>query len=197
MTIHLPDPPPQAADAVADRLRRVGESHPGGRASLGGSDPNGLEPIDPHQVFALGLQDILDSSDALAAAQPVGWRFLLADRGGPTAAAQTVVTPDGDHRFASFNSGPYVGATVTALESVRDHPEASEADLEVRLLTVPAVNLTAIWLHGDDRDVLVPMDPAPPGVDGGRRYPSEELLAALREPARALVEIRAEDATGS
>ena len=106
MPIHLPEPPSEASDAVLQRLNKVGQSETTRRRSLGGSDANDLEPRDAHQVFALGLKDLLNAKDALAAAVAVGWRFLLADDGEITAVAQTVASPEGGHKFASFNSGP-------------------------------------------------------------------------------------------
>jgi hypothetical protein len=197
MPIHLPEPPSEAAAAVADRLQTVASSETPNRAALGGSDATQLQATDGHRVFNLGLHDLLNVPDPLEAARPVGWRYLLGDGADTSAAALTTLTPEGEHKFASFNSGPYVGGTVEALAASREMPEVADDDLEVRLLTVPGLGLTALWLHGDTRDLLVPIAPAPDGVETGRQHDARELLASLTDQARERVEIGRDDERGS
>ena len=87
--------------------------------------------------------------------------------------------------------------TVEALAASREMPEVADEDVEVRLLTVPGLNLTALWLHGDTRDLLVPIAPAPAGVEAGRQHDARELLESLTEQARERVEIGPDDERGS
>jgi hypothetical protein len=197
MPIQHPEPPSQVAELVSGKLRQVGERTGTNPTALGGAAPADLTPTDPHEVYVLALADLVRDDDPLPAARPAGWRYLLSQEGQVVSAAMTTLTEGGEHRFALFNSGPYVGGTVSALAAAADLPEAAAQDLDVRLLTVPALNLTAVWLHGDQDEVLVPLSPAPAPLDPGRPYSASELLTALREPARALAGIGHDDQTGA
>lgn len=196
MPLQHPEPPSAVTDLVTGKLRHVGERAPTGPAALGGAAPVDLTPTDPHEVYVLSIADLL-ADDPLAAAAPAGWRYLLTDGRQAVAAAMTTRTAGGEDRFALFNSGPYVGGTVTALQEAAALPQAEATDLQVRLLTIPALNLTAVWLHGDDEELLVPLAPAPAPAIAGTPQPASELLASLREPARALADIGEGDETGA
>jgi hypothetical protein len=197
MPLQHPEPPSAVTDLVTGKLRHVGERAPTGSAALGGAAPVDLTPTDPHEVYVLSINDLLHDDDPLTSAAPTGWRYLLTDGQRAVAAALTTRTEGGEDRFALFNSGPYVGGTVTALQEAATLPQAEATDLQVRLLTVPALNLTAVWLHGDDEELLVPLAPAPAPATAGTPQPASELLASLREPARALADIGPADETGS
>jgi hypothetical protein len=196
MPLQHPEPPSAVTDLVTGKLRHVGEHAPTGPAALGGAAPVDLTPTDPHEVYVLSIADLLHD-DPLASAAPVGWRYLLTDGQRAVSAAMTTRTAAGEDRFALFNNGPYVGGTVTALQEAATLPQAETADLQVRLLTVPALNLTAVWLHGDDEELLVPLAPAPEPTTAGTPQQASELLASLRAPARALADIGAADETGA
>jgi hypothetical protein len=196
MPLQLPEPPNQVTDLISGKLQYVGEQAGTGPSALGGSAPAELTLTDPHEVYTLALNELVGRDDPLPAARPVGWRYMLSNEGQVVTSAMTTLNQDGEHRFALFNNGPYVGGTVAALAEAAELPEAADQDMEVRLLTVPALHLTAVWLHGDQDDVLMPLTPAPPSVTPGQPYPAGELLATLREPARALAEIGPDDETG-
>jgi hypothetical protein len=198
MALLLPDPPHQVAQVISSRLDAVSGPERTGPSALGGSDPTSLTLTDPHEVYVLGLDDLLREGDALASARLTGWRYMLRDRGQVIAAASTALTEAETHRFALFNRGPYVEGTVDGLRTASQLPAIQEGrDMTVRLLTVPALNLTALWLHDDGEDLLLPLAPAPGTVEAGRPSPAHELLATLREPARQLSSIGREDETGS
>lgn len=196
MPLHHPEPPNQVTELVSGKLRDVA-SAAAQPTALGGAAPGDLEPTDPHEVYVLDLADLANADDPLAAARPAGWRFLLSEQGQAVSAAVTTRTPNGEHRFALFNSGPYVGATRSALAEAAELPEVADRDMQVRLLTVPALHLTAVWLHGDSDDVLLPLPPAPAQVTANQPHPANDLLRTLRDPARALANIGPDDQTGS
>lgn len=195
MPLQFSQPPPEASAAVTSRLDAVRDSAQPTSRALGGADPGSLTPSSPHEVYVLGLKDLL-SEDALGAAQMTGWRYLLGDEATAVSSAETIVTGGGEHRFARFNSGPFVASTVTALETVADMPQVQTENVAPRLLTVPALNLMAIWVHGSADDVLVPLAPAPQGVEAGRQYDPAELFAGLQDQAQSQVGIGPEDETG-
>lgn len=196
MPLELPVPPPEVSSAVRGKLQQYRGPETPNPVALGGSDPGELTLSSPHETYVLGLEDLLSSS-LTEAARATGWRYLLYDAEGAVATAETVGTSEGEHRFALFNRGPFVASTVEALRVAAELPQVAEQDMHVRVLTIPALNMVALWLHGQRDDVWVPLTPAPAGIEAGRAYAEAELLNALREPARRLSEIGPADELGS
>jgi hypothetical protein len=189
MPLTRSQPPAAAQAAVARKLEQFSSPEVANPSALGGSDPGELELSSPHQTYVLDL-DALDDESPLAAARPTGWRYLLKQGDLAVASAETVETEQSEHRFALFNSGPFVAATDQTLAAAEDLPEVADEDVEARLLTVPGVALRALWLHGARTDLLLPLAPAPPGLAPGRAYaPAEvfELIADQAGAARAIV----------
>lgn len=197
MPLQHPEPPTQVAELVTGKLHLVGEQAPSHLTALGGSQPADMTPTDVHEVYVLGLEDLISSDDSLVVARPAGWRYLLSDQGRAVSSAWTTLTDGGEHRFAMFNSGPYVSGTSAALHDASNLSEVATEEMVVRLLSVPALNFTALWLHGAREDLLLPLAPAPGAIEPQRPYPAGELLATLRELASPLVGIGPDDETGS
>jgi hypothetical protein len=196
MPVQFPQPPPQASAAVTDKLQRLGQLPTTNSRALGGAAPDGLTPTSPHETYVLGADAML-ADNALDAATMTGWRYLLRDDGQLVASAETMVNGAGQHHFAAFNSGPYVAGTAEALQNAADLPQTRDQDMQARLLNIPALHLTALWLHGESGDVLVPLAPTPPGVEADRDYPAAELLGLLRDQARDASYIGPGDTRGS
>ena len=149
----------------------------------------------PHRVYVLGLPDVIAGRipDDI---QPVGWRYILEWGGDAVATAETRIASDDLPAFSGFNSGPYVASTVRALDRAANLSLARGRALTVRVLRIPALNLVALWLHGDDVDLFTPLEPAPPGVEPGKQYQASELFAALRSEAEKRIHIGPSDLTG-
>jgi hypothetical protein len=166
------DPPAAARDAVQAALAHFATVPPEQLNALAGAAPGNLAQSVPHEVFTLGLDD-LRAGRSMAAARSTGWRYLLREGDQVVASAETAGTA-----FSHFNRGPFVAGTATALH-------------------VPALYTMALWLHADgDDDVLVPLDPAPPGIEANRPYPAAELLGMLAERAARVPQLAADDTRG-
>ncbi len=59
-------------------------------------------------------------------------------------------------------------------------PQIAKADYELRLLKVPAVYLVALWLHGGNEDILIPLGQPPAGLKKNRPYTEAGIIRALR-----------------
>jgi hypothetical protein len=142
-----------------------------------------LDVAAPHDVYSLGL-DALVAGKGLEAAEPVARRVLI------MRAADTVATAELDDREGgelSATEGPFAEATASAIARVESWPTVVEGNYELRLLRLPALYFMALWLKdesGNDH-VIVPLDPAPAGLDARRGYAEDELLGELRERARS------------
>ena len=192
MTLHTPDLPEPALRAIQAGVERLaGRSEYGDRA-LGGADPAALEAAVPHDVYTLGLDAIADGK-GLGSAEPVGRRVLVME-GERAVAAAELADPEGGEGF-SATEGPYTETTARAVQEVEGWPVVADGDYDLRVLRLPALYLMALWLkdRDGDADLLVPLDPAPSGVQAGRGYPAGELLGELRARARDLLAAQDDD----
>jgi hypothetical protein len=151
--------------------------------------PGPLSLAQPHQIFSLGLAD-LASGKGLEAAKPTGWRYLVQSGENALASAETAGTPAGpEHVFSAFNSGRLVASTAEAIRTAQRLPHPKQGSFEPRLLRVPGLYFTAVWVHdtqGGD-DLLIPLEPSP-GVATGKPVPAAELLKELASKAQAIAD---------
>lgn len=197
MALQHPNPSEAVVQVVQSTLSRFAEQPERSMNALGGSAPAELSMEAPHEVYNLGLDQLDDAAD-LEVATSTGWRYLLRQPSGTVASAQTAIGAGGEPVFALFNSGPFVGATEQALaqaDQLGGGPD--DATLEPRLLQVPALHALALWLHGPGEadDIILPLDPSPPTIDGSRQYSVKEYLDALRLAAETVARVGRDDQT--
>jgi hypothetical protein len=203
MALQLPKPPADLTEAVrstVQSLRSTGESSTEDAsfrsAGIRASSSDNLELTSPHEVFNIGLDDLVRDA-SLTAAQPVGWRYLVSEGGTVIASAET--TGGGgqqDQVFSQFSQGPFAAATAQALATVRASDHVRDVDVEARVLRIPALHFMAVWLHAAGGDTLVPLAPAPPGIEADRSYPASELLSTLAAHAQDIDIGSPDDRTG-
>jgi hypothetical protein len=151
----------------------------------------------PHQIFSLGLADLV-AGKGLGAAKPTGWRYLVQSGENALASAETAVTPAGpEHVFSAFNSGRSVASTAEGIRVAQALPQVNQDSFELRLLQVPGLYFTALWVHGAQgiNDVLIPLEPSP-GVATGKPVPAAPLLQELASKAQAASAVGPADRTG-
>ncbi|MFC0097690.1 hypothetical protein ACFFKH_09130 [Micromonospora marina] len=183
MQINLPEPPRGMSDKVKSKLHRFANEGRFAGKGLRGTNKDSLDVSTPHQVFTLGLDDVL-AGGGIDRAQPAGWRYLVEQAGQPVASAETTAGPDGSQEVSQFTEGPFVDATDKALKVVRKLPKLEAAGFELRLLRIPAVYQMALWLHSAKEDLLVPLAPSSIGKEG-KAMPASEFFADLAELARS------------
>ena len=187
MTIRLSEPPSAAGDAADSALRSFVTSGRYRLRTLEGKSPDAVAPAQPHPVYNLGLQDIADGR-GLQAAALTSWRFLLQQGGNTVAAMELAVDKQsGAMSFAGVNAGPFVDSTAAALGPDLGQLTAEPGDWAVRLLRIPALYLYAVWLADTaaGKDLLIPLAPAPDGIQAGRPYSWDELSEVLLPLARS------------
>ncbi len=153
--IHAPQPPPEALAVLRDPTQR-------------GLRENTIRLAPVHQVFTATATDV-QNKRVLANAQSSSWR----DVAGPSAAE--VASRNGEYVIISINEGPFVESIVDALDRAKQLP----GDYELRLLTIPSLYVVALWLRGET-DVLIPMEPAPTGLNANEPYDEASFTEALR-----------------
>jgi hypothetical protein len=174
-----------ATTGLTEVIHTAAMKTPGG-AALAMTPAEQINLASGHPVYNLGL-DALAARRPLAEASQTAWRYLV-DTGG-AAVVSTEVSVDAAGQpiaFAQVNEGPFVAATARALDQVEQRTEVATGNYEIRLLKVPALYVVALWLKDleGDRDLVIPLDPAPPYLEPGRAYTEAEFLEILGEPAR-------------
>jgi hypothetical protein len=151
--------------------------------------PEELAHSEPHPVFVATLDDLV-AGKLLAAAKQTSWRYLLVQGDAAVAEAELGAVRRGKQRtkgkdleFLGLTHGPFTKATVDALGAAEQLPQVARADYELRLLKVPAVYLIALWLHGGDQDILVPIGDPPGGLEKNKPYSEAQVVSALRDIA--------------
>jgi hypothetical protein len=182
VTLRPAEPSPEIVESIRSHLSELAARPQFQERGLAQAEPSRLELAVPHDVYTLGL-DELSAGASLEDAQAVGQRFLVVD--GDRAVSSAEVTPGGGGFQA--NEGPFVAATLAAIEEAERDPELSDGRYELRVLRIPALYLMALWLKDDDGDgdLVIPLAPAPEPLEPERRYRPDELMGALAEMAKA------------
>lgn len=183
MRLRVPEPTPDVVDAIRTQLSELAGRAPFRDRALARANPVNVALAAPHNVYLLGLDEVAEGA-SIETARPVGQRFLVLDGDHPVAGVE-VTDPDGGLGF-QLNEGPFVAATAAAITRAEAEPELADGDYELRMLRVPALYFVALWLRGVDGhdDVVIPLDPAPPPFEPGRRYAPEAVLSELTDQAR-------------
>jgi hypothetical protein len=130
----------------------------------------------PHRVYVLPFDAIRDGQ--LSRTHFAGWRFLIVT--GDNVLASADVLDDAEHSVV-VSVGPLARATASVIDRAESLPEVKAGDVELRILRVNALYLTAAWLAGDQQ-LFIPLEPAPPFVQAGRVYTEDSFFEALNQP---------------
>ena len=184
MPLQAPEPPRQAATVRSTFQAFAANGTFRSPALRNATGP--LSLTEPHQVFALGLDDLI-AGRGLEAAKPTGWRYLVQDGEKVVASAEKPMPGTaGDHVFSAINEGRFVASTAEAIGRARALPEVGKGSFELRYLQVPGLYASALWLHaaGGGGDLLVPLAPSPLEAAAGVPVPAGRLLEELASRAR-------------
>jgi hypothetical protein len=179
MAINTKQPPDDAAAALDAGLGQIR----GAAAQLGMAEAAGAGAGTPHESYNLGL-DSIEAKKGVAAAEPIGWRYLLA--GGPAGrglAAEVHSRPSG-YEFAGLNEGPFVQQVADQIEKLRG--KIGNKDYEPRLLRIPALYIAALWLKGKNDDLFIPLQPSNPAVEPHRVYSRKDFETAIETAAKEM-----------
>jgi hypothetical protein len=161
----------QAVGDLMSRPQAVGRP-----LALGGA-PEQTDVAAPHEVYTMSLGDVAGGD--LHKAQKTAWRYLVVQGGHAVAAAELHDTAGGQPEFSHLNTGPFVQATALAITEAENSAEVEQRDFVVRLLTIPALSVMALWLHAADRDLLNPLPPSDSHLSVKQWYSPTEFFKLL------------------
>lgn len=190
MPLRAAEAPAASLEALRATLRTFAKEGAFSTQALRNARPERLTASAPHQVFVLGLDQLTRGDTALESARPTGWRYFIEDGGRAIAVAEVAIRGR-RHSFSHFNEGPFVAGTVSAIAAAEKLRAVRSKPHELRLLSVPALHLMALWLRSasGDADLLVPAAPAPEGIEADRAYPAQELLRELERRAEGFGDV--------
>jgi hypothetical protein len=183
MTLRVPDVSEESVETVRSHLSALAGRTSFPQRALTRANPAGLALAAPHDVYLLELGELAEGA-LLDAAKVVGRRFLVMD--GDRAIASAELADHAEGPGFEANEGPYVESTAAAIARAEEDPELADGHYEVRVLRIPALYFMGIWLKNEQggADVVIPLDPAPKGLEAGRKYAPEEMLPLLSDSAR-------------
>jgi|tagenome__1003787_1003787.scaffolds.fasta_scaffold19629976_1 hypothetical protein len=204
MPLNKPLPPPDIQEAFTNALptflrqdndaSRVAERFAGSPSTIPtlSQIDNGREDAfrhDGQQIFALTLNDVVNSS-GIGAATPAGWRLFAGQGQGATVLGRVSRKSRDGTKLTAVYYGNRAWEALQASLGLDSLAEIRQAEYELRVLTVPALNLEAFWLFSRSQgveDLVVPFTPIPDQAPGGIRpdtvYTMANFLATIRPAA--------------
>ena len=113
-----------------------------------GSAPQVGQPIPRYLVKLSDLTDV----NFLTRAVQIGWRYLIVGA-GPVTIADVKQTQSGDPSFDSLIHGDFADRLAQATDLAAQQYGAQPDEFEARILEIPSIYMSALWLHGP-RDVF-------------------------------------------
>lgn len=136
-------------------------------------------------VFTLGLNALLRSA-ALSKIRPSSWRYLLRASSGSKHVVDIATQPDSEHAaLRQLRSGESGERLQKVIRSSEKHKKLQRRKYGVRLLRIPALHFSALWLKADanKHDVFVPVRSVSPKLRAGRHFSREEIATVLKSEA--------------
>jgi len=151
-------------------------------AMLGGVS----DSIYPQQLYVLGLEDLISKS--MRGAKLSGWRFM-GSLGGPDFSMDVESDSRGKApALTELSQGPHITNARNAIRKIIKSPEVRAHHFELRLLTIPALSVEAVWLKSQSRaaDLMVPYLTIA-GLKPMQFYPLDKFLGALEPAAKTRI----------
>jgi hypothetical protein len=188
MPIHYAPPPKDGTTLVQEGLSRLsGRTSPLSERAI---DFNALQIAQPHAIYDLRANEVA-AGGGLPSANATGFRYLVTGGGANLAAAEVQTDKTGNATLlANINYGPFVDATAQALTQAAKLAPVSAGSYEGRVLRFSAIGLMALWLKPDSGsgDLIVPVAPAPAGLEAGKAYAEADFLKIIKPLAQQRAE---------
>jgi hypothetical protein len=156
---------------------------------VGGNPPDTLPDFSPIHVFVLGVGDVMKGLGVNAAVSG-GWRYHVGNPASHVVMAWvTQRPPSGMWKVAATFYGPGVRDSIRESTALRTSAP-STSDFELRMLSMPALNLELFHLKSQTPGARDMFSPFPnmtgqlfPGLNTQPFYSEAEILAAIRAVA--------------
>lgn len=191
MPLHAAQPPETAELIAATNFTRLARSPATELTQLGDADVSAMALAMPHPIYTMSLADLLQrrSIDDVGDNDITGWRYLVQNQERTVASVELAVDPEtAQLRFSQIQSEAVAESTEATIGAAQESDVVRGGSFEIRLLRVPALYTVALWLGNPDgqpgNDLMVPLAPAPSGLEANRVYPASEFLEILYQKAQ-------------
>ncbi|TVT38607.1 hypothetical protein FNT36_20730 [Hymenobacter setariae] len=154
----------------------------------------------PQDVYSMGIDEIIEGK-SLDGAHHLGVRVLLSNSLNEAYSAAEVSYKGKQPSLRTIDSSPFleyiISGIIRFVNDGRVRVAFARADLEPRLLRIPALYITALWFHGSsydngvtssDIDLIIPVGPTYEPFIENRQYSEDEFLALMQQAARKRIE---------
>jgi hypothetical protein len=150
--------------------------------------------LQAQQVFYLSLKEAANNSGTINPPS-AGWRFLAGNANSGQLLARVVqIPPSQTWKLTGVFYGQRVSDAIVASAYLQNLPEVGSNDYELRVLTVPGLNMEAFWLVAQSVgsvDLVVPFpraaDQLIPSLKAQNPYKLVTFLALIRPLAGGLL----------
>ncbi len=185
MTINTRRAPENCDQVLAEALRDLASSAEPTEA-LGGSAPEAAF-TKPLPVFVVGLEDAA-SRNIRHVENPVSWRYLVIGSDSTVLADLDTSPLDEGIEFQRINEGQNASNLRAALEQADALFSDTHETYEVRILEIPAIYTSAVWLSGANTDIFIPyLDDV--RLAGGEPAVQQDFLDAVRKRAKTQLDL--------
>ncbi|HZI57746.1 MAG TPA: hypothetical protein VFF39_13275 [Verrucomicrobiae bacterium] len=143
-----------------------------------------------YQVFFVGLNDLV-SGAGLENARLVSWLyFVKVGSSLPAMAAEVNVDMNQQvHTFSQLCTDKDSGDTANVFHEADKIPVVANGKFEERLLRIPALHISALWLRSElpGKDVFILLPRVPDFLEKNKMYFTDEFLSKLRDSAKAKI----------
>lgn len=174
------DAPKDGATAISSALEDLA-AFPPGDPLMGGAILDLSEAI---AVYMLGLKDISADPSTIDKAQLTGWRYLMEKADAADTAYADVRKTDNASRFVSLSKNENATALVAAAHLAQKVAESLEGDVEFRIIEVPAVKLSAVWLAGETNIFIPYIDGMAKSKIRNRKISAEKFIKEINDRAK-------------
>jgi hypothetical protein len=176
MGLRVVDPPAGLARSLARRLHPL-------RAARRGPRTASFSLAAPHPVFRLPL-DAIGSEGGFESAVLSGWKFFVVAGGRAVAMIESTAGPASSKRtFAGIWRGRMVSCASASLARAESRDDVRMGDYVLGMLRLAPLHVTALWLRDGqgrgDRDMFIPLDPAPQGMPVGEPLVRADFMRYL------------------
>jgi hypothetical protein len=119
--------------------------------SLGGGPTEAAHPI---PLYSIGLTDLVEGV-GLTGARQTGWRYLVFGPSGVGIADLDEAAGGGRPQFGGLQVGQRAKCLELALKYAGDTHQAGEDVYEIRILEIPALYTSTVWLS-DHVNIFIP-----------------------------------------
>jgi hypothetical protein len=175
-------------------LRDARESlHFGENLGTGAKARSEPEIQDQLPVFTVGLQSLL-LPGGLSRTKRSSWRYLIRAGRGPARALDIADTPDAVEAatLRQWRHGDSVQRLRKHVQACEKHPKLKGRTYAVRLLRIPALHFSALWLKATKKrdDIFVPLESLYKPLRVGHHYSTEQVESVVPAAAERVLSFK-------